>query len=226
MFYYDYYSLVIMLPLLILSVIIQLNLKSTYGRYKKINNSHNLTGAQIARSILESANIYDVSVECVPGNLSDHYDPTKKAVRLSEDVYNGTSIASIGIAAHEVGHAIQHDVEYIPVKIRTSVVGVTNFSSKLLYFLIILSFAIHIPMLCDIAVICFLIIFFFQLITLPVEFNASARALKNIKGMGFSSTDVGGVKKVLSSAALTYVAAMLVSFGQMLAFILRFSKRN
>jgi len=225
-FYYDYYSLVIMLPLFIISLIIQVNLKSTYSRYKRINNSNNITGGQIARLILNNAGIYDVSIECVSGNLTDHFDPVNKVVRLSNDVYNGSSVAAIGIAAHEVGHAIQHAVGYLPVKIRSSVIGVTNFSSKILYLLIILSFATHIPVLCDIAVICFLIIFFFQLITLPVEFNASARALNNIKEMSFSDSDVRGVRKVLSSAAMTYVAAMLVSFGQMLTFILRFSRKR
>lgn len=226
MLYYDYYSLIIMVPLFIISFIIQANLKSTYARYSKVGNSRGVTGAQIAKMILNSAGIYDVSVECVAGNLSDHFDPTKKAVRLSNDVFNGTSVAALGIAAHEVGHAIQHAEGYTPVRIRSSVVTITNFSSKLLYFLIILSFAIHIPALCNIAVICFLVIFFFQLITLPVEFNASARAVKNIQGMNFTATDLGGVKKVLTSAALTYVAALFISLGQMLTFILRNSRRR
>ncbi len=226
MFYYDYYSLVILLPLFIVSLIIQANLKSVYSKFSKVNNTRGITGAQIAKMILDSAGVYNVSVECIGGNLSDHFDPRKNVIRLSNDVYNGSSVASIGIAAHEVGHAIQHAVGYVPVKIRTSVVGVTNFSSRILYFLIILSFIANIPLLCDIAVICFLIIFFFQVITLPVEFNASARAIRNIREMNFSDSDIGGVKKVLSSAALTYVAAMLISLGQMLTFILRTRNRR
>ena len=226
MFFYDYYSIVIMLPLFLISLIIQLNLKSTYSKYNRINNSNNMSGSQIARLILNSAGIYDVSIECVSGNLTDHFDPVNKVVRLSNEVYNGNSVAAIGIASHEVGHAIQHNIGYLPVKIRSSVIGVTNFSSKILYLLIVLSFATHIPVLCDVAVICFLIIFLFQVITLPVEFNASARALKYIKGISFADSDIRGVRKVLSSAAMTYVAAMLVSFGQMLTFILRISKKR
>ncbi len=226
MFYYDYYSLVILLPLFIFSFIIQAVLNSTYSKYSKINNSRNMTGAEIAKMILNNAGIYDVSIECVAGNLTDHFDPTKKVVRLSQAVYNGTSIASIGIAAHEVGHAIQYAVAYTPIKIRSSIVGITNFSSRILYFLIILSFIANIPFFCDLAVICFIIIFFFQLITLPVEFNASARAVKNIELSGFNDSDLRGTKKVLSSAAMTYVAAMLISLGQLLTFVLRSRNRR
>ncbi len=226
MFYYDYYSLILMLPLIILSFIIRANLKATYSKYSKVNNSRMITGAQAAKMILNNAGIYDVSIECVAGSLSDHFDPTKNVVRLSSDVYNGSSVASIGIAAHEVGHAIQYAEKYTPVLIRSSIVGITNFSSKLLYFLIILSFIAGIPLICDLAVICFFILFFFQLITLPVEFNASSRAIKNLESSGFSDSDLNGTKKVLSSAALTYVAAMLFSLGQMLTFILRSRNRR
>jgi Zn-dependent membrane protease YugP len=185
-----------------------------------------MTGAQLAKMILNNAGIYDVSVECVAGNLTDHFDPTKKVVRLSQKVYNGTSIASIGIAAHEVGHAIQYAEAYMPIRIRSSIVGITNFSSKILYFLIVLSFVANIPFFCDLAVICFVIIFLFQLITLPVEFNASARAIRNIEYSGFNDSDLKGTKKVLASAAMTYVAAMLVSLGQLLSFVLRTRNRN
>ena len=226
MFYYDYYSLVLLLPLFVFSFVIRAILNSTYSKYSKINNSKGVTGACIARQILNNASVYDVSVECVAGKLSDHFDPAKKTVRLSEEVYNGTSVAAIGIAAHEVGHAIQYARNYTPIRIRSSIVGITNFSSRILYFLIILSFVASIPLFCDLAVICFFIIFLFQLLTLPVEFNASARALDNISSCGFSSSDIKGTKKVLSSAAMTYVAAMLISFAQMLSFILRTRNRR
>ena len=226
MFFHDYYSLIIMLPLFIISLIIQGKLNSTYSKYSKVGNSRYMTGAEAAQAILNKAGIYDVSVEFVSGNLSDHYDPIKKVIRLSEGVFNGTSVAAVGIAAHESGHAIQHAVGYTPLKIRSSVVSITNFSSKLLYFLMILSIFANIPMLCGIAVICFLVLFFFQLITLPVEFNASTRAIRNIDELGFSSSDMSGVKRVLSSAAMTYVAAMLISLGQLVTFILRNSRRD
>ncbi len=226
MFYYDYYSLIILLPLFILSLIIQAVLNSTYNKLSKVNNSRLTTGCDIAHMILQKSGVSNVSIECVNGKLSDHFDPTKNVIRLSYDVYNGTSIAAIGIAAHETGHALQYAQQYFPVKIRSSIVGITNISSKLLYVVIMLSFIAQIPILCDIAVLCFLIIFIFQLITLPVEFNASARAIKNIKQMNYSDDDLSGVRRVLASAAMTYVVAMLISLGQMLSYILRTKNRD
>lgn len=226
MFFYDYYTLVILLPLMVLSFIVQAYLNSSYSKYSKILNSKGTTGEGIARMILHSAGIYDVSIQCIGGNLTDHFDPQKKVIRLSENVYNGTSISAIGVAAHETGHALQYAAQYTPIKIRSAIIGVTNFSSKILYFLIILSFIAQIPLICNIAVMCFLVIFLFQLITLPVEFNASARAIENIRNMGYNDGDVKGVKKVLSAAAMTYVVAMLISLGQMLTFILRTRNRK
>lgn len=226
MFFYDYYSLIILLPLILLSFIVETVLNSTYSKYSKISSSSYATGRTVAQSILRNAGIYDVSVECVSGKLTDHFDPIKKVIRLSADVYNGSSISAIGIAAHETGHALQYAAEYTPIKIRSAIIGVTNFSSKILYLLIILSFAIQIPIICNIAVICFLVIFAFQLITLPVEFNASARAVANIRNMGYNDNDIVGVKKVLAAAAMTYVVAMLISLGQMLSFISRIRKRD
>ena len=226
MFFYDYYTLVILLPLMVLSFIVQAVLNSSYSKYSKIQNSKRTTGCEIAHTILRNAGIFDVSVECIGGNLSDHFDPTKKVIRLSEKVYNGTSIAAIGVAAHETGHALQYAAEYTPIKIRSSIIGITNFSSKILYILIILSFIAQIPLICNIAVICFFIIFLFQLLTLPVEFNASARAVENIGNMGYNDDDLHGVKKVLTDAAMTYVMAMLVALGQMITFILRTRKRD
>lgn len=221
MLFYDYYSLLILLPLMVISLIIQGNLNSTYSKYSRVQNSRNTTGRDIALSILRSAGVNDVSVECVAGRLTDHYDPVKKVIRLSQDVYNGTSVASIGIAAHETGHALQYAANYTPVRVRSSIIGITNFSSNILYFLIILSFISRLPVICDIAVLCFTVIFIFQLVTLPVEFNASARAVANVGNMGYNDSDLSGVKKVLSAAAMTYVAATLVSLGQLLSFFLR-----
>ena len=220
MFFYDYYTLVILLPLMVLSFIVQASLNSSYSKYSKIQNSKRTTGCDIAHTILRNAGIFDVTVECISGNLSDHFDPTKKVIRLSEKVYNGTSIAAIGVAAHETGHALQYAAEYTLIKIRSSIIGITSFSSKILYILIILSFIAQIP------VICFFIIFLFQLITLPVEFNASARAVENIGNMGYNDDDLRGVKKVLTAAAMTYVVAMLVALGQMVTFFLRTRRRD
>lgn len=226
MFYYDYYSLVLLLPMMIFSLIIQGVLNSTYSKYKKIQNSRNITGAQISQMILQSAGVFDVTITTVSGNLTDHFDPKRKVIRLSPEVYNGTSIASIGVAAHETGHALQYASGYFPLKIRSAIVGVTNFSSRLLYFVILLSFLSGFSLLTDIAVVCFLIIFAFQLITLPVEFNASLRAIENIRNIGFDDSNIQGVKKVLSSAAMTYVAAMLTSLARLVTFYLRNSRRR
>ena len=225
MFIYDYYSLILLLPLTIFSLIIQAKLNTTYSKYSKVNNSKGTTGAEIAKLILSRNGISGVSIQCIPGKMSDHFDPAKNVIRLSEDVYHGTSVASIGIAAHETGHALQYAMQYTPVKIRSSVVGVTNFSSKLLYVVLILSFIVNLPILCDIAVVCFAVLFFFQLITLPVEFNASRRAVEAIEGYSYSGQDVKGVKKVLGAAAMTYVAAMLVALANLLRFIIRSKRR-
>ena len=226
MLFYDYYSILIILPLIILSLIIQSILNMAYNKYSKIVNSKGMTGHDIAQMILTNAGIYDVTIECTNGYLSDHYDSIKKVIRLSSNVYNGSSIASIGIAAHETGHALQYAAQYYPIKLRSAINGITNFSSTILYFLIILSLISRLPGICNFAVVCFLVILIFQLLTLPVEFNASARAVENIKNMGYNETDITGVKRILTAAAMTYVATMLISLGQMIAFMLRTRGRN
>lgn len=222
-----YFGIFTMLPVILLGLFVQAHLQSTYSKYSKVSNSRNLTGAQMAEFILQSAGIFDVNVVCINGKLSDHFDPTKKVVRLSSEVYNGTSIASIGIAAHECGHAIQHQVGYFPIRVRSTVVGITNFSSKLLYFLMIFSFFLSGTMgtvLFNVAILCYAVLFFFQLITLPVEFNASARAVEQIRLTGYNDQDINGVKKVLSAAAMTYIAAAITVLWQMIILISR--RRN
>ncbi len=222
-----YIGIYAMLPVLLISLFVQTRLQSTYSKYSKIENGRRMTGAQMAEMILRGAGIHDVSVVCIGGNLSDHYNPAKKVVSLSSAVYNGTSIASIGIAAHECGHAIQHQVGYFPIRVRSAVVGITNFSSKLLYVIVLLSFIFSGPMstaLFNVAILCYAVLFFFQLITLPVEFNASARAVAQIEGAGYDFEDVRGVKKVLSAAAMTYVAAAITALWQLIIMISR--RRN
>ncbi len=230
MFQTYYFGIFAMLPVILLGVIVQARLQSTYSKYAKLGNSRRMTGAQMAESILRSAGIYDVSVTCIGGQLSDHFDPTKKVVRLSESVYNGTSIASIGIAAHECGHAIQHHVGYFPIRLRSAVVGITNFSSKLLYFLMIASIFVsgytYGTVIFNLVVLCYAVLFFFQLITLPVEFNASSRALEQVQSSGFDQQDAKGVKKVLSAAAMTYVASAVTALWQLLILISRANRRR
>lgn len=218
-----------MIPLIIMSLIVQFRLNSTYSKYSKLGNSRGMTGAQMAELILRNAGIHDVAVVCINGNLTDHFDPAQKVVRLSSAVYHGSSIASIGIAAHECGHAIQHHIEYFPMKLRASVVGITNFSSKILYFLILGSIFINMgtlnTVIFNIAIICYAVIFFFQLVTLPVEFNASARAISQVEGSGFANEDIRGVRKVLTAAAMTYVASAVTALVQLLAMISRSRRR-
>lgn len=230
MFYHYYFGIFAMLPVLLLGVIVQARLQSTYSKYAGCANSRGMTGAQMAESILHGAGIFDVRVVCINGQLSDHFDPTKKVVRLSEQVYNGTSIAAVGIAAHECGHAIQHNVGYFPIRVRSAVVGITNFSSKLLYFLMIASAFFYSysfsTVVFNVAILCYVVLFFFQLITLPVEFNASARAVEQIEASGFGTQDVQGVKKVLSAAAMTYVASAITVLWQLLLMISRSNRNN
>lgn len=230
MFFYGYYGIFAMLPVILLGVIVQARMNSAYSKYSKIANDRNMSGAAIAKLILEGAGIYDVEVNCVNGRLSDHYDPMRKTVNLSADVFNGTSIASIGVAAHECGHAIQHNVGYLPLKLRSATVGITNFSSKILYFLMLGSFLIYSSSLStvifNVAAICYAIIFLFQLITLPVEFNASRRALAQIEYAGFEEQSLKGVKRVLSAAAMTYVASAVTALWQLLIMLSRARNRR
>ncbi len=230
MYFYGYYGMFAMLPVIILGILVQIRLKNVYSKYSTTGNSRNITGADMAKMVLNNAGIYDVQISCIGGNLSDNYNPVKKVVSLSNDVYNGTSIAAIGIAAHECGHAIQHHKQYFPIRLRSAIVGITNFSSKLLYFLMLGSFLIYSsPMsttIFNIATLCYAVLFFFQLVTLPVEFNASSRALKQIEASGFSDADLGGVKKVLSSAAMTYVASAVTALWQLLLMLSRARNRR
>ncbi len=229
MFYNYYFGIFSMLPVIILGLIVQFWMKTAYNKYSKINNGSHRSGAEMADLILKGAGIYDVQVVCGNGHLSDHYDPTKKIVSLSPAVFNGTSIASIGVAAHECGHAIQHAKNYFPIRVRSAVVGITNFSSKLLYFLMISSFFFSSysisTVIFNVAVVCYLVLFFFQLITLPVEFNASNRAVHLIRESGFSEQDVAGVRSVLIAAAMTYVASAITVLWQLFLLLSRRNRR-
>lgn len=224
--FYDRYYIFLVVPAILLSLVVQLLLKNTYAKYKRISNSRGCTGAQMAQELLSLGGAQDVQVECIDGNLTDHFDPRTKNVRLSSDVYHGTSVASIGIAAHECGHALQYKSRYFPMYLRSAVVRITNISSALIYPLVILSVAFEFSQLLELAIICFLIIFLFQLITLPVEFNASRRAVRQIQATNFAQSDVSGVKKVLFAAAMTYVAAMIMALMSFLSFLLRVRRRN
>ncbi len=228
---YGYYfdpTYILVLIGVVLSLIASANVKSTFARFSKVRASCGYTGAQVAEMILRNKGINDVVVKHVSGDLTDHYDPSKKVVNLSDSVYSSTSIAAISVAAHECGHAIQHNVGYVPLSLRSAFVPVANFGSKISWILIIAGIILsYNQTLISIGIICFSFAVLFQIITLPVEFNASARALDCINDYGIVSTNEHrSAKKVLSAAALTYVAAAASGLLQLLRLILLFGGRR
>lgn len=222
MFYDPTYILVLIG--LVLSLAASARVKSTFAKYSRIRSMSGLTGAQAAERLLHASGIYDVQIEKVNGNLSDHYDPRKKTLRLSDSVYGQTSLAAIGVAAHECGHAIQHQHSYSPLKLRSALVPVANFGSTLSVPLIILGVIMgYSEILINLGLILFTAAVLFQLITLPVEFNASKRAITRLGETGILYGDeLKQSKKVLDAAALTYVAAAAASILQLLRLILLF----
>lgn len=202
--------------------------KSTFAKYSRVRSISGMTGAQAAERILHNSGIYDVSIERVSGNLSDHYDPRSKILRLSDTVYGQNSIAAIGVAAHECGHAIQHQNAYIPLKIRGALVPVANFGSMAAWPLILIGvFFTGSQTLIDLGIILFSAAVLFQLVTLPVEFNASSRAIDRLGETGILYGDeLKYSKKVLNAAALTYVAAAAATILQLLRLILLFGGRR
>ena len=226
-FYFDYYYIILVVPVIITSLIIQSKLKSTYAKYSGVNNVKNLTGAQAAQMVLNYYGIYNVQIESTPGMLSDHYDPTKNVIRLSDGVYNSTSVAAIGVACHEAGHAAQHAQGYTPIKIRNTILPVCNIGSTLSMPLLLIGLVLSFEPLIWIGIGFFSFVSIFQLVTLPVEFNASKRALSVIESNGLLTfEEKRGAAKVLKMAAMTYVAALATSVAQLLRLILRYGGRR
>lgn len=205
---------------MILTLVAQFKVKNNFEKYSKIAGSSGMTGAQVARMILERKGIHDVSIQAVRGVLTDHYDPMSKTVRLSEAVYDQNSLSAISVAAHEVGHAMQHDEEYSFLKFRSLLAPVAAFTSRFIFVLIFIGFLFEIMQLVDLAIVFFAIVVLFHVITLPVEFNASRRALESLEDYSIlSSNEIPFSKKVLSSAALTYVASASVAMINLLRLI-------
>jgi Zn-dependent membrane protease YugP len=219
-----------MIPAIIIAMWAQFNVKSTFNKYSKILSARGMTGAQVARQILDKNGLSDVNVEQVGGKLNDYYDPRTRVIKLSTPVYNSNSVAAIGVAAHETGHAIQHSVGYSPLKFRNAIIPVSQFGSNAAMFVIIGGLIFSQPSLLLAGIILFSTVLLFQLITLPVEFNASARAITTLDESGILYEDeLKGARKVLTAAALTYVAAMLSTIMTLLYYISIFSgmrKRN
>ena len=226
-FYYDYYYLILIVPAMLIAMWAQFKVQSTFNKYSKIRASRGYTAAQITRNMLDENGLYNVSVERVSGNLTDHYDPKANVIRLSDSVYNSTSVAAIGVAAHETGHAIQYAKGYAPIKLRSAVIPLTQIGSTLSMPLILLGFVFSMRPLVIGGILLFSLVALFQLLTLPVEFNASRRALETLESREYLyDEELVGARKTLSAAAMTYVAALLVSLMQLLRLILLFGRRN
>ena len=220
MFYFDTGYLIFVLPAIIIAMIAQSKVNSTFNKYSKVINARGITGAEVAQKILNLYGIQDVTIEHVSGNLSDHFDPRTKVIRLSDGVYSSTSVAALGVAAHETGHAIQHNNGYLPIKMRNAVLPVANLGSSLAFPLVIMGIIFSFSTLVNFGIILFSAVVLFQIITLPVEFNASRRAISVMEQQYIlSDSELVGAKKVLSAAAMTYVAATIVALGNLLRLI-------
>lgn len=228
-YYYGFDStyLVLVLPALLIALFAQVRVKSAFSRYSKERCLSGLTGAETARRILAANGITDVRVEHVSGSLTDHFDPTQKVIRLSDQVYDTPTIAAVGVAAHEAGHAVQYAVNYFPIRVRSAVIPLTRIGSNLSWPLLMLGLIFNFQQLVWAGIILFGAVTVFQLVTLPVEFNASARAMRAIDDRGLLTTEeLHGARRVLSAAAMTYVAALLVSLAQLLRLVLLFGRRR
>lgn len=217
MFWFDR-TIIIMIPAILLGLIVQIRLSTTYSRYSKVQSRTGMTGYTAARRILDAAGLRHVPIECIQGELTDHFDPRSNVLRLSNGVYNSSSVAAIGVAAHECGHAIQYAEEYTPMKVRGALVKVTNFSSSISMFIVILGLIFSFRELALVGVALFSVVVLFQLVTLPVEFNASRRAVKILDGY-MDREELSGVKSVLSAAAMTYVAALVSAIFQLIRLL-------
>ena len=232
MFYIDWTYVVLVLPAVIFAMWASMRVNRTFEKYSKQISARRMTGAEAAERVLRSNGVYGVRIERVGGKLTDHYDPKANVIRLSEGVYDGISTAAIGVAAHEAGHAVQHAQNYAPIKVRAAIVPVTNIGSKLSMPLIVAGILLSYlgpkyALIAYAGVAAFGLCVLFQLVTLPTEFNASSRAIKAIEDCGIlSSSEIEGSKKVLSAAALTYVAALAVTLMQFIRLFLMVSSLN
>jgi Zn-dependent membrane protease YugP len=226
MFYPFYFDPTYFLVLIgvVLSLLASGKVKSTFARFSQMRNTRGITGAEAAERVLRGAGIYDVRVEHIAGNLTDHYDPRSKVLRLSDSVYGSTSVAAVGVAAHECGHAIQHAKGYAPLKLRSAIVPVANFGSKIAWPLILIGLLFTSEtssLLINLGIIAFSFAVLFQLVTLPVEYNASNRAIRVIADTGLmQGEEIKAAKKVLSAAALTYVAGAATAILQLLRILI------
>lgn len=224
MSYQDSWFLVLIIAMG-LSFYSQMKISTTFGKYSKVRSMSGKTGSQVAKEILARNAIYDVRVEPVRGQLTDHYDPMNKVLRLSESVHDSSSIAAVAVAAHECGHAIQHNVGYVPLNLRSAIAPVASIGSRFAWIMILAGFAIS-SRLIDLGIMMYLAIVIFQVVTLPVEINASRRALTQLNDGIIPSEENYPAKKVLEAAALTYIAATLVAIGELLRLLAMTNRRR
>ena len=219
MFFWDP-TFILLIPAIILAAYAQFLVSSRFSQYSRVMSSFGYTGSQLARQLLDNAGLYDIKIERVKGNLTDHYDPRKRVVRLSQATHDSTSIAALGVVAHEIGHAIQDKEKYVPLVVRNSVVPVAQFGTSLSWILFIIGLLMVSPILIRAGIIVFSAFVFFTLVTLPVEFNASTRAKKLLTSMGMPAPELKGVSSVLGAASMTYVASSATAILQLLRMLL------
>ena len=226
-FYYDTIYWIVLIPVLILSVYAQIKVSSTFNRYGKAANRRRITGAQAAYEVLRSNGVTGVDIRPCSGSLTDHYDPRSNTIYLSQPVYNAATVSAVGVAAHEAGHAVQYAQAYGPIQVRSAIIPVTQFGSKFAFIALMLGLVLYSQPVFALGIALFGLTALFQLVTLPVEFNASARALGTIDGaLLLDEEERRGAKRVLTAAALTYVAALLMSLVQLLRYLLIFASRG
>ena len=229
MMYYDWTYIVFVLPCLIIALIASANVKSTFNKYSRIGNSRRMTGAQAAHALLSANGVTGVTITRVSGSLTDHFDPRTNTIRLSESVYDSTSVAAVGVACHEAGHACQHAEGYFPNKVRSAILPAANIGSRFSWILIIIGMILPVQFnfVITLGIVLFSASVLFTLVTLPVEFNASARALRTIQGTNMlMPEEYKGAKKVLTAAAMTYVASAATAVAQLLRLLILFNRRN
>jgi len=220
-------TFLLLIPAIILAVYAQIRVQTTYAKFSQVRTAKGMSASSIARELLDNADLRGIEIELIPGNLTDHYDPRSKKLRLSEGVYNSASVAAMGIVAHEVGHALQDSKAYAPLAIRNGLVPVANFGSQLAIPLFFLGLIFSWPRLMDIGIIAFSLAVVFTVITLPVEYNASSRAMAILKSGNYLNTEeLDLAKKVLNAASLTYVAATAMAILQLLRLLALRSRRD
>lgn len=225
--YIDIWYFVLVIPALLLGLYAQSKVQSTFRRYAQVGNARGLTGAQAARMILDANGLQHVKIDHIAGHLTDNYDPRDQTVHLSDAVYGSDSVAAVGVAAHETGHAVQHATAYAPLRLRSAIIPVTQFGSTVSPILLVLGLLLSIEPLVKAGILLFATVAVFQLVTLPVEFNASRRALATLDESGMlQAEELGGAARVLDAAAMTYVAALVSTLAQLLRMVLLYGNRR